>query len=180
MHGFTSPLGVLLPALCYLLTGAQSYVAALWLFRVVCIAAFVGGGVLVLHALPADPPWGRVIQVIFALLYVLEAKTVAYTVNGMETAFMLLFLGSALYLYAQGTTQHWLAHGVCWAGLMWTRPDSCVYVAVLGVANFVFASAAARSGERGTTAGEDRASTDGNGSTAEAEARTTTAKPAGS
>src|SRR5437763_1345346 len=44
VHGFTSPLGVLLPALCYLVTGKTSWLGALWLFRVVSIAAFAAGG----------------------------------------------------------------------------------------------------------------------------------------
>src|ERR1700756_5101902 len=43
VHGFTSPLGVLLPALTYWLTGKSSYVAALWAFRIISIAAFAGG-----------------------------------------------------------------------------------------------------------------------------------------
>jgi hypothetical protein len=31
VHGFTSPLGVMLPAFCYLVTGADSYEKAIWL-----------------------------------------------------------------------------------------------------------------------------------------------------
>src|SRR5262245_31992816 len=51
VHGFTSPLGVLLPALCYEVTGQTSYLPALWLFRSISIAAFVAGGLLVFQAL---------------------------------------------------------------------------------------------------------------------------------
>ena len=50
VHGFTSPLGTLLPALCHLATGQRSYLAALWLFRVMSALAFVGAGLLLLRA----------------------------------------------------------------------------------------------------------------------------------
>ncbi|MHC5541492.1 hypothetical protein ACYOEI_25000, partial [Singulisphaera rosea] len=46
VHGFTSPLGTLLPALCFLATGSRTYFEALWAFRVLSIVAFAGGGVL--------------------------------------------------------------------------------------------------------------------------------------
>jgi hypothetical protein len=46
LHTFTSPLGVLLPALCSWVTGTQSDMAALWLFRLMCIAAFGGAAAL--------------------------------------------------------------------------------------------------------------------------------------
>src|ERR1700750_1862664 len=45
VHSFTSPLGVLLPALTYLVTGRSSDDVALWLFRFVCIAALGGAAV---------------------------------------------------------------------------------------------------------------------------------------
>src|SRR5262252_8620700 len=54
VHGFTSPLGTLLPALCYWVTGGGSYLYALWLFRVLSAAAFAGAGVLLLKAAHND------------------------------------------------------------------------------------------------------------------------------
>src|SRR5262249_29250347 len=48
LHGFTSPLGVLLPALGYWLTGNDQ--SALWFFRVLSIAAFLTGGLLTIEA----------------------------------------------------------------------------------------------------------------------------------
>jgi hypothetical protein len=137
VHGFTSPLGTLLPALCYLVAGQGSYLPALWLFRVLSAAAFAGGGWLVCNALRAGPA-GRLAPILFAALYLLDVKAVAFSANGMETGFMLLFLGWALALSGQDLAQRWLAHGLCWAGLMWTRPDGCVYITVLAAANLVF------------------------------------------
>src|SRR5690606_2053933 len=48
LHTFTSPLGVLLPALSYLLTGNSSDDAALWIFRVFSAIALGGAVVLLL------------------------------------------------------------------------------------------------------------------------------------
>src|SRR4051812_31136182 len=40
VHGFTSPLGTLLPALFDSIAGSESYVPALWMYRILSIAAF--------------------------------------------------------------------------------------------------------------------------------------------
>jgi hypothetical protein len=138
IHGFTSPLGTLLPALCHWVSGSASYLVALWWFRVPCILAFAGAGVLVLRSLPTDEPGARWQWLALALLYLVEPKSVIFTTNGMETAFMLLWLGWALWLFRQGWAEHWLAVGLCWAGLMWTRPDSPLYIASLSVAVLAF------------------------------------------
>jgi Predicted membrane protein (DUF2142) len=139
VHGFTSPLGTLLPALCYWLTGGTSYLPALWLFRLISAVAFAGGGAFFLKALRAGGV-GKYTMLAFALLYVLDAKAVDFSGNGMETAFMLLFLGWGLSLVVEDDPRRWPAVGLCWAGLMWTRPDSCFYVAVLALASLVFAT----------------------------------------
>src|SRR4051812_41344034 len=50
LHTFTSPLGVLLPALAYLLTFNSSDYGALWIFRLLSAAALGGGAVLLVAA----------------------------------------------------------------------------------------------------------------------------------
>lgn len=137
VHGFTSPLGVLLPALCYLVTGKTGYLPALWMFRILSLAAFVGGGLLVLWRLGTTLA-GRRAAWAFGLLYLLEVKGVANAVDGMETGFMLLFVGWALALFESRHTRAWVLRGLAWGGLMWTRPDGCVYVAALSVAELAF------------------------------------------
>jgi 4-amino-4-deoxy-L-arabinose transferase-like glycosyltransferase len=139
VHGFTSPLGTLLPALCYWLTGANGYMPALWLFRVLSAVAFAGAGVLFLKALRAGGA-GQFVSVAFAVLYLLDAKSVDFSTNGMETAFMLLFFAWGFYLLVRDEPRAWWAVGLSWAGLMWTRPDGCVYVAVLALATLLFAT----------------------------------------
>ena len=138
VHGFTSPLGVLLPAFCFWVTGGESHVPALWLFRAFSIAAFAAGGVLLLRASREATPHHRHEGTFLGLLYLLHAPLVDYTINGMETGFMALFVAWAFLLAVRGIERHWLALGLAWAALMWTRPDSCIIIAVLAMAVLVF------------------------------------------
>src|SRR5438132_12497750 len=134
VNGLTSPLGTLLPAIFYLVSGKGSYVPALWIFRVLSIMAFAAGGLFVLKAFQdEDGARNRLARVFFALLYLLEIKIVAYSINGMETGFMLLFVGWGVLLAMRGTRAGWLFVGLCWAGLMWTPPDGCVYILALAL-----------------------------------------------
>jgi hypothetical protein len=138
VHGFTSPLGVLLPAGAYWLFGQDSYLPALWVFRVASIVAFAGGGLLLLRRLGEEhrgSPWPGLF---FGLLYLLDVKAVAFSTNGMETAFMLFFFAGGLSLFRAQAADRWLLQGLCWAGLLWTRPDGCVYIAALAIAQLVF------------------------------------------
>lgn len=137
VHGFTSPLGVLLPAAAYAVIGSASYEPALWVFRILSAMAFAAGGVLVWRRLGAEPRLGLPAQLAFALFYLAEAKSVAFSANGMETGFMLLFVGWGLALAGLGP-EPWPARGLCWAGLVWTRPDGCIYVAAFMVLEWVF------------------------------------------
>jgi hypothetical protein len=136
VHGFTSPLGVLMPALFYAAIGKESYEPALWLFRTASIAAYAGAAWLVFARLRKSGT-SEAAAWLFLVLYLADVKSAAFTTNGMETGFMLLFVGWAIYLLAEHDNQ-WMARGLCWTGLMWTRPDGCVYIAVLCLAQFLF------------------------------------------
>jgi hypothetical protein len=136
VHGFTSPLGVLLPALAYVITGMRDYEPALWLFRVWSITAFTGAGVLVLAANRREggPPLSGLA---LAILLLVDVKAVGFSTNGMETGFMLFFVAWGIYL-ATGPGANYLVRGLCWGGLMWTRPDGCVYIGLLAMGELVF------------------------------------------
>ncbi len=139
VHGFTSPAGTLLPAFCYLVTGADSFEKAIWLFRILfCIPAFAAAGVFVLLVFLKDNTIHKLTPAVFAgLLFIVEAKSVMFSVNGMETGLMLFFLAWSFYLVSREKID-WLQNGVAWGGLMWTRPDSCIYIAALTAAFFIF------------------------------------------
>jgi hypothetical protein len=139
VHGFTSPLGVLLPAAFDWLLGVESYVPALNVFRAVCVLAFAGGAVAGLRAMQLVGSPGAA-RLAFVLLYSTEAKAVGFAVNGMETALVLFFLAMCLYVFCAGWRQRWLLGGLMFAGLMWTRPDSFIYIGAVSAASLMFAA----------------------------------------
>lgn len=147
LHTFTSPLGTLLPALLSWVTGNKSDELVLWLFRVISAGALAGGVIWLYRALKALQ-----LQPVSCLLAValvgLDAKTVDFSINGMETGLQILFLGLTIHGLLVGGARQWLRLGMGWAGLMWTRPDGCVYIAILGACAFLFLSGQARAQTR--------------------------------
>ena len=133
LHTFTSPLGVLLPAACYLLTGSHSDEAALWLFRFVSAAAF-GCAAALLYDIARERRYGWAASALVLICAVVDTKSLAFTVSGMETAFMLLFVAWTVRLLLTQSEPSPRSLGLAWAGLIWTRPDGCVYIGVLSAA----------------------------------------------
>ena len=64
-----------------------------------------------------------------AILIAVEFKSVAFSMNGQETGLMLFFLAWTLRSPSLGADFHWKSLGLAWAGLQWTRPDGCVFIA---------------------------------------------------
>src|SRR5687768_6128701 len=92
LHTFTSPLGVLLPAAASLLTFNTSDVAALWIFRIMICLAFVAASTLLFVTVrrwPGSPVFAGILVVTWLCT---DSKSLDFTINGMETGFMLLFL----------------------------------------------------------------------------------------
>ena len=141
LHTFTSPLGVLLPALANLLVLNSSDAAALWLFRLLCMSAFAGAAVLLFAASRALNYSYLAAGCLLAWL-ITDAKSVDFCINGMETAFMLLFFAYALWAMFSANDRRWLHLGIAWGGLMWTRPDSFIYIGLFSGGVWIFNSAA--------------------------------------
>jgi len=142
IHGFTSPINVLGLALCSFVTGQTSYAATMWAYRLLCFVAFAASAWLIARRLWAETPeYGWFTVSAFTLLYVFDNKAVEFTSNGMETAFVLLFLAGAISLLASADPTRFLARGLYWSGIMWGRPDGCVYIAALVAADLCFTRA---------------------------------------
>lgn len=137
LHTFTSPLGVLLPAVASLLTGNSSDDAALWIFRVMCAAA-LGGGVGLLFVIARRHGLKGLALLLLVAGLLSDPKTIDFTINGMETAFLLLFLAYAFWSHLTPGRRQWLHLGGAWAGLMWTRPDSFIYIGLIAVGFWLF------------------------------------------
>ena len=141
VHGFTSPLNTLLPALFAWLSGARDFVVPLWLYRMVSLAGLSFALLSVTSVLVrehAASPLALLASFLFPVIAVLEIKTTAFAMNGQEAGLVLGFLGPAFALVCLGWTAHWRLGGVLWAGLLYSRPDAFVYIAALGVAAVVF------------------------------------------
>ncbi len=137
LHTFTSPLGVLLPAAASMLTGNTSDMGALWIFRIWSAAALAGAAAL-LWAIARRFAYGRCAAVVLVALVVLDAKTLDFTINGMETGFLLLFIAYTLWAMLACSGRRWMHLGLAWGGLMWTRPDGFLYIGLLSVGVFLF------------------------------------------
>ena len=137
VHSFTSPLGVLLPAGLSWLTGNGPEELVLWLFRIVSLAA-LAAGVAMLFAILKQLIQRPVAIGLTLLLVALDAKTLDFSTNGMETGLLIFFLALTLHGFFLSGPKQILRIGLGWAGLMWTRPDSCVYIAALGVGALLF------------------------------------------
>ncbi|HVZ65450.1 MAG TPA: hypothetical protein VG936_12830 [Lacunisphaera sp.] len=137
VHTFTSPLGVLLPAFALELAGGVSDEAALWIFRVWCTCALGGAAVLLWRAAGAWG-WSSFGRWFLALLPLFESKCVDFSINGMETAFMLLGLAWMLDILSRPSPNAAVKLGLVWAGLMWTRPDGFIFGGALALAWLAF------------------------------------------
>lgn len=138
VHGFTSAINVMLPAFFYWITGKTGYPAALNLYRAVSLIAYVLGGLLTLRLMRRDRCTDRFSALLFVLLYTSEAKTVAFTMNGQECGLMVGFLSLAFAASYGGLARFWWIAGLAWAGLLYTRPDSPVYIAAVAFAGLLF------------------------------------------
>lgn len=138
LHSFTSPIGVLVPALGSLLAGKEADIAALWIFRVVAIACF--GGAAALFFLTATRiGLHPLASACLAAWLLTDNKSLDFSINGMETPFLQLFLAYALWsLFTERGGRRWLHLGLAWAGLMWTRPDSFIYIGMMGLGVLLF------------------------------------------
>ncbi|MCX6952259.1 MAG: hypothetical protein NTV51_08850 [Verrucomicrobia bacterium] len=137
LHTFTSPLGVLLPALCTAVAGPGREELALWLFRVLNAALLALAALLIWRradTLRLGTP-GRV--VLFGLM-ICDAKLTDFSTNGMETAILVLFV---IFLWSEleaPAGPRWTGLAVAFGGLMWTRPDAFTLAGAIVVPHLLF------------------------------------------
>lgn len=137
LHTFTSPLGVLLPAAASVLTGNSSDDAALWIFRWWSGMALAGAATFI-FVIARRFGFGTWATVATVGCLAIDAKSLDFTNNGMETGFLLLFVAYSLWALLVCRHRRWQHLGAAWAGLMWTRPDSFLYVGLLATGAFLF------------------------------------------
>lgn len=140
VHSFTSPLGTLLPALFALGGGEDVAVRALWGLRAVSALALGGALWLAVRTFQRDA-LVTVGVVAVGLGWALDPKIVDFSMNGMETAFVVFFVTLTWHAFTSGA-RLWPCALAC-TGLQWTRPDGCVFFAVIALAWILFGAASA-------------------------------------
>lgn len=131
LHTFTSPLGVLVPALGLWITGGSA-TGALWSLRVVSALALAAGLVL-LGRRTASLGLGSLGRFVCFGLILADAKMTDFSINGMETA-LLVFFGIWFWTeVASPAGPRAVPLGLAAAGLMWTRPDAVILGACMGL-----------------------------------------------
>ena len=139
VHTFTSPLGVLVPALCTALAGANREELALWLFRLIN-AGFLATGALLVWRRAETLGLGSVGRALLFGLLLADAKLTDFSINGMETAILVFFV---LLLWSElesPSTPRVGALALTFGGLMWTRPDAFILAGALIVPHLIFSA----------------------------------------
>ncbi|MEW6306601.1 MAG: hypothetical protein AB1705_24310 [Verrucomicrobiota bacterium] len=147
LHTFTSPIGVLLPALLNVATGDSSDALVLWLFRLAGAAA-LGGAAALLLTVARRAGLNGWAQWLLVGMFGLDPKIVGFSINGMETPFVLLFLALTIEAWTGPRERCVVKLGLAWAGLMWTRPDSFLYIGALAAGWWLFGVTGPAAGNR--------------------------------
>jgi hypothetical protein len=133
VHGFTSVINTLLPVVFLKLGDVENFRGALAGYRVFSVLALLGGLAVLLYALSREKDLSRTARWAFSALLAFDFKLVAFTSNGMESGFLVGFLAVALAIALRGTSRYWLIAGLAWAGLLYTRPDTPLYIGLLSL-----------------------------------------------
>ncbi len=142
IHSFTSPVGTLIPALLAYLTGCTSDHLVLWLYRAIS-SLVLGATAVLLSRVARARELGLPATFVLIGMLAVDPKTVAFSINGMETAFLVFFVASTVSGLAVATRRPSLWLGVAWGGLMWTRPDGFIFGGAVAAGFLLFPRAAA-------------------------------------
>lgn len=127
VHSFTSPIGTLVPSLISYATFNYSDTLVLWIYRIFC-CFILSCAAAILTKYTHKTNMTPVAALVMVGIFCLDAKIIDFSINGMETAFMMFFLIMMIYVSFIKTKRFSLFSGIAWAGLMWTRPDSVIYI----------------------------------------------------
>jgi len=139
IHAFTSPIGTLIPAILNLITLNSSDELVLWLFRI--IGCFLLGLSAVIISNCQKIFFLPVRNNIFDRYVRHKHQILDFSINGMETAFMIFFITCVIYFMTASSRHLSLKLGLAWAGLMWTRPDSFIYIGSISIGSLLLAPA---------------------------------------
>lgn len=132
VHGFTSVLNTLVPAPAYWVTNEMQ--PALRFYQFVSVAVLIAGLGALLRTLRTRLSFSWWELGVLVAIVAASIKIVAFSTNGQEAGFLVGFVSLSLSaaLRLGELRQEWvLAGGI--AGLLYTRPDSPVYVGIIAM-----------------------------------------------
>ena len=143
IHSFTSPLGTLIPAFLRAALSSDDD-TVLWLFRIFG-ATLLGIAAVLLLSFAKRLELRSWAVVVLIGMTVFDAKIVLNSINGMESAIVIVFLALFLYVITIPLSiQSAILLGLSWSGLMWARPDGFIYVFGICLGRLIFRPSAYR------------------------------------
>ncbi len=137
VHAFTSPIGTLVPAMLCIITLNSSDEQIIWLFRIIgCF--LLGLSAILLFRIAKIYSFCLFTTIFLIGMFGTNIKIIDFSINGMETAFMMFFLACVIYFMAAPSSYLSVKLGIAWAGMMWTRPDSFIYIGCLSIGYLLF------------------------------------------
>jgi hypothetical protein len=137
VHTFTSPIGTLIPAFLSYISGNKNDEFVIWSFRVISSISLSLSG-LILFRLTQKLNFSKILSYLLLAAIFTHLLIVDFSINGMETAFMLLFLSMFISLMIVEEKNHLIKLALVMAALMYTRPDSFVYFGSIALGFFIF------------------------------------------
>jgi hypothetical protein len=138
VHTFTSVIGTLIPALLSAITFNTSDDLVLWLFRIVNMGVLSISAVLLVKA---SGKWfvGLAPMALLVGGTFLDAKTVDFSINGMETPYTVLGLVLFFYFITSTAKENLgVRLGFVWALLQYARPDGVIFSLALMIGMLLF------------------------------------------
>jgi len=128
VHGFTSPLNVLLLSLFYKLFGAHDPLGAIYGYRAASVFVLGLTGMLIVRLFQLNGEKSALWPLLAVAFFSLDFKVMLFSINGQEPAFTVFFLalGMVAILESKKTTQFRLL-ALAIAGLQWNRPEGFIY-----------------------------------------------------
>lgn len=137
VQAFTSPLGVMIPAGLAWLTGNRSDELVLWLYRFINCGV-LGLAAVMLLSIARYNSMARLSAIMLVGMLVLDAKTIDYAINGMETPYTVFFIALVLHALTIRSSHTVLKLATAWTGLIYTRPDGFIYAALVSFGFLLF------------------------------------------
>jgi len=137
VYSYTSIIGTILPSFLNFITGNTSDETVIWLFRIVN-AIFLGMTGVLLLKIAESKGFSLIAKILLIVLFATNILLIDFSINGMETAFMMFFLTMLLSVLLIPKPQSILKLGFIFTALIYTRPDAFIYAGVLLLGFFIF------------------------------------------